>query len=74
MSSIKCLNLLPQVHARDRPTGPSWLAKSNFFPLTEKASHILLPVSQWKPWVEQEPFATNWSTCQCLHSVDLLSC
>jgi len=52
MASIKCFDLLPQVHARG--VSPIWLAKSNFFPLTEKTSHILLPVSQWKTRVEQE--------------------
>ena len=36
------------------------LSGSNFFPLTEKASYILLSVSQWKPRAEQEPFAPNW--------------
>jgi len=37
-------------------------------------SYIILPVSQWKPRVEQEHFAPNWSTVrpQCLHSCDLL--
>jgi len=33
---------------------------SNFFPLTEKASYILLLFSQWKPRAEQESFAPNW--------------
>ena len=46
MSSIKCFGLLPQVHAQG--ACPFWLQ----FPLTEKASHILLTV--------QEPFAPNW--------------
>jgi len=54
MSSIKCFDLSPQVHTVQA------LSDSNFFPLTEKASYILLPISQWKPWAEQEPFAPNW--------------
>ena len=56
MSSIKCFDLSPQVHTAQALSG------SNFFPLTlaEKASYILLPVSQWKPRAEQEPFAPNW--------------
>jgi len=37
--------------------GPSGF---NFIPLAEKASYILLPVSQWKPRAEQEPIAPNW--------------
>jgi len=41
MSSIKCFDLSPQVH-----TGQA-LSGSNFFPLTGKASYILLPVSQY---------------------------
>jgi len=54
MSPIKCFELSPQVHKVQALSG------SNFFPLTEKASHILLLVSQWKPRAEQEPFAANW--------------
>jgi len=48
MSSIKCFDLSPQVQAMQSLSG------SNFFPLTEKVSYILLPVSQWKPtsWAE----------------------
>ena len=37
--------------------GPFWL---HFFRLAEKASYILLPVSQWKPRAEQKPFVPNW--------------
>jgi len=66
MSSIKCFDLLPQVHARGASPSPTWLAKSNFFPLTEKASYILLPISQSKPRVELEQFGPNWSTCSVL--------
>ena len=40
MPSIKCFDLSPQVHTVQALSG------SNFFPLTEKASHTLLPVSQ----------------------------
>jgi len=32
MSSTKCFNPLPQVHARGAGPSPIWLAKSNFFP------------------------------------------
>jgi len=64
MSSIKCFDLSSQGHTQG--AGPFWLTKSNFFPLTLEASHILLPVSQWKPWVEQEAFAPNLSTSSVL--------
>jgi len=47
MSSIKCFDLSPQVHTVQA------LSDSNFF-------LIILPVSQWKPRAEQEPFAPNW--------------
>jgi len=60
-SSIKCFDLSPQVHNKVHA-----LSGSNFFPLTEKASHILLPVSQSKPRAEQEPFAPNWSASSVL--------
>jgi len=66
MSSIKCFDLLPQRHARGAGPSPVWLDKSNFFPLTEKASYILLPLSQWKPPVKQEQFAPNWSAWSVL--------
>jgi len=56
LSSIKCFDLSPQVHTNKVHALPG----SNFFPLTEKASHILLPVSQWKPRAEQEQFAPKW--------------
>jgi len=42
------------------------LSGSNSFPMTEKASYILLPVSQWKPRAEHEPFAPNWPTSSML--------
>jgi len=64
MSSIKCFDLLPQVHARSAGPSRFWLDKSSFFPLTE-ASYILLPVSQSKPRVEEQ-FAPNWSTWSVL--------
>ena len=54
MSSIKCFDFSPQVHTVQALSG------SNFVPMTEKASYILLPVSQWKPRAEQEPFAPKW--------------
>ena len=54
MSSIKSFDLSPQVHTVQALSG------SNFFPLTEKASYILMPVSQWKPRAVQEPFVPNW--------------
>jgi len=40
MSSIKYFDLSPQVHMVQVPSD------SNFVPLAEKASYILLPVSQ----------------------------
>ena len=51
MSSIKFFDVSPQVQA---------LSFSNIFPMTEKASYMLMPVSQSKPRAEQEPFAPNW--------------
>ena len=60
-SSTKWFDLSPQVH-----TQQGALSGSNFFPLTEKASHILLPVSQWKQRPEQEQFAPNWSASSVL--------
>jgi len=45
---------------------------SNFLPLTEKASCVLLPVSQWKPWTEQEPFAPNWSASSVLAYISVI--
>ena len=53
MSSITCFDLSPQVHTVQALSG------SNFFPLTEKASYILLRLSQSKPRAQQEPFAPN---------------
>jgi len=60
-----CFDLLPRVHARDA---------SNFFPLTQHASYILLPVSQWKPRVEQKQFAANWSRSSVLALVCVIYC
>jgi len=55
--SSKCFDLSPQVHTQ-QGAGSSG---SSFFPLlTEKASYILLPVSQWRPQAEHELFAPNW--------------
>ena len=54
------------VHSDTTPPVHLWhtqgagLSGSKFFPLTNKASYILVPVSQWKPRAEQEPFAPNW--------------
>ena len=58
MSSIKCFDLLPQVHAQ-QGAGPFWL---QFVSSDGEGAipYILLPVSQWKPRAEQEPFAQNW--------------
>jgi len=47
MSSIKCVVISPQVHPAQALFG------SNFFPLTEKALYILLPVSlKTSSWAE----------------------
>ena len=57
-----------KVHVLNKMLGPfttsvhnkvQALSGSNLFPLTEKASYILLPVSQSRPRAEQEPFAPN---------------
>jgi len=53
MFSITCFDLSSQVHTVQALSG------SNFFSLTE-ASYFLLPLSQWKPRAEQEPFAPKW--------------
>ena len=58
MFPIKCFDLSLQVHTRKGESQA--LSGSNFFPLMEKTSYILLPVSQSKPRAEQEPFAPNW--------------
>ena len=49
------------------------LSGSNFFPLTEKASYILLPVSQSKRRAEQYSRQIDLC-CHGLHSYDLLPC
>jgi len=51
MSSVNCFDL-SQVHTVQALSG------SNFFRLTERASYILRPVSQWKSRAEQ--FAAKW--------------
>ena len=68
MSSIKSFDLSPQVHTVQA------LSDSNFFPLTEKASYILLPVSQSNHELNRRHSRRIDLRRQGLHSCDLLPC
>jgi len=46
MSSIECFDLSQQVHTVQA------LSSSNVFPLTEKASYILLPMGVARGWAK----------------------